>query len=123
MSPGLRIAAIVFGTALPLTPAGMALACKCAIQPLAEAMANSDHVFDGTVIEARIGSDPMGRSASVMRVRIDRQLKGGLGGIVTIYSPPTWRHVASGMLSMALSGSEQGVAPPISIPIRARCTI
>jgi hypothetical protein len=83
-----RLATIItLAIAVFLGIAEPALACSCRAVPLDEVMAASDYVFEGTVIDSRIDSDPSGRPASLMVVTVDHSLKGGLTGTVRIYSP------------------------------------
>ena len=84
---GPRIAAPL-GALLLLFAAPPALACSCAAQSAQKVIAGHAYAFIGTVVEADFGRDPEGREASVMRVKVDRPLKGRLSGIVTLYSPP-----------------------------------
>ena len=63
-----------------------AAACSCTPSDARAAATRSDYVFDGTVVEASSGRDREGQVAWIMRVRVDRAIKGAPPREVTIYS-------------------------------------
>lgn len=65
-----------------------ALACSCAPTARNVIEASTDVVFDGTVLSQRIGVDRAGEKAAVIRVRIDRMIKGKrpASGVMMLYS-------------------------------------
>jgi hypothetical protein len=69
-----------------LCAASAASACTCLGLPPEAIIARSTYAFDGTVIEGSLGHDPHGQIAWVMRVRVDRLIKGALASEAMVYS-------------------------------------
>lgn len=65
-----------------------ALACSCAPTAASVIEASTDVVFTGKVVSQRIGMDRAGEKAAVIRVRIDRMIKGKrpASRVMTLYS-------------------------------------
>lgn len=81
--------AVCFAVAVVAT-ASPALACSCGPPDAKRALASSEVVFEGSVVEQRLGVDLAGKPAAVIRVRADRMVKGHRpkSGILTLYSAP-----------------------------------
>lgn len=77
------VAALVFATQ-------SAMACSCAPPNPKRAEARADILFEGRVLEQRPGVDLAGRPAAVIRVKVDRMLKGRppASGAITVFSAP-----------------------------------
>lgn len=82
--------AVCFAVAV-LATVSPALACSCGPPDPKRARASADVVFEGSVVEQRMGTDLAGKPAAVIRVRADRMIKGRptKSGIVTLYSAPS----------------------------------
>ena len=72
---------------LAATPA---LACSCGPPNPKRVAARVEMLFDGRVIDQRPGVDLAGKPAAVIRVRVDRMVRGRTpaSGIVTLFSAP-----------------------------------
>ena len=70
--------------------ASPALACSCGPPDPKRAAARAEVLVEGRVIDQRPGSDLAGRPAAVIRVRVDRTIKGvkPASGVLTLYSAP-----------------------------------
>lgn len=78
--------------ALPLLllAATPAAACSCAPPDAKRAMARSEMVFEGRVVDQRAGVDLAGKPAAVIRVAVERMVKGTkpASGTLTVFSAP-----------------------------------
>lgn len=73
-----------------LLAAGPALACSCGPPNPKRAVARVDVLVEGRVIDQRIGTDLAGKPAAVIRIRVDRTIKGvrPASGVLTLHSAP-----------------------------------
>lgn len=74
---------------LLLSTAG-ALACSCGPPNPKRAAAEAEVLFEGSVVDQRIGVDLAGKPAAVIRVQVSRMVRGHRpdSGIVVLYSAP-----------------------------------
>lgn len=65
-----------------------ALACSCGRPDPKRAAARAEVLFEGSVVDQRIGTDLAGNKAAVIRVRVARMIKGTkpASGTVTLFS-------------------------------------
>jgi hypothetical protein len=75
----------------PLVAASPALACSCGPPNPKRAAAQVDVLVEGRVIDQRPGVDLAGHKAAVIRVRVDRMIKGTrpASGVLRLYSAPS----------------------------------
>lgn len=92
MSPFVRrgLVAPVLAALVTAAAPTVASACSCGEPDPQAIVAGAALVFDGTVIDQKIGADPAGRRAAVIRVRVEAVVKAGrpLPDVVTLYSAP-----------------------------------
>lgn len=76
--------------AVLLASSTVASACSCGQPDPKAVLASSAMVFDGALLDQTIGTDPAGKRAAVIRVRVGAMVKGArpASGVVTIYSHP-----------------------------------
>lgn len=70
--------------------AGEALACSCPPPNPKRTAAAVELLFDGTVIDQRLGTDLAGREAALIRVRVDKMIRGHRppSGVLTLHTTP-----------------------------------
>ena len=82
-----RTSTLAVALLLAATPA---LACSCGPPNPKRTAARVEVLFEGRVIEQRSGIDLAGKPAAVIRVRVDRMVRGHRpdSGVVTLFSAP-----------------------------------
>lgn len=85
----MRRLAVLFGLAASLA-ATQALACSCGPPNPKRTAASVEVLFDGTVLDQRLGVDIAGKEAALIRVRVDRMIRGRppASGVLTLHAPP-----------------------------------
>jgi len=86
--------ALAMAATLAATPA---IACSCGPPNPKKVEASVEVLFEGSVVDQRIGVDLAGKKAAVIRVRVDRMVRGHrpASGIITLYAP--WHPAACGV--------------------------